>query len=112
MQMRSIFFSLPFLSAGLLLSLHSISQTLLPPNQPEQDACNAISLCGGTFFTPYSYQGQGLVNDLTETPCGLGEDNSMWMKISIASAGSLVFNIIPKDTVDDYDFAVLDITHV
>jgi len=61
----------------LSLPYLSFSQTVLPPDQPEQDACNALPLCGGKFFTPYSYQGQGLVNDLIQTPCGDGEDNSM-----------------------------------
>ena len=80
-------------------------KVLLPPNQPEQDACHALSLCGGKFFTPYSYQGIGRVSDLTNSPCGGGEDNSMWIKITIKTAGQVAFQIIPKDTADDYDFA-------
>jgi len=83
---------------------------VLPPNQPEQDACHALTLCGGKFFTPYSYSGTGRNLDLNSTPCGSGEDNSMWLKVVIATAGDLVFRIIPKDTLDDYDFAVLDAT--
>ena len=96
----------------LSLPYLSFSQTVLPADQPEQDACNALPLCGGKFFTPYSYQGQGLVNDLTQTPCGDGEDNSMWLKFSVVNAGQVVFQIIPLDTSDDYDFAVLDVTDV
>ncbi len=111
MTKKTFLLIIPVLAACLLSTLHGFSQILLPPDQPEQDACNAINLCGGTFFTPYSYQGQGLVNDLTETPCESGEDNSMWMKITIATAGKLAFSIIPKDTLDDYDFAVVDVTH-
>ena len=101
--------------SGLSISLPSFSQTLLPPDQPEQDACHALPLCGGQFFTPFSYQGTGLVLDLNQTPCddvaGGGEDNSMWIKVTVAGAGVLAFNIIPKDTGDDYDFAVLDVTN-
>jgi gliding motility-associated-like protein len=111
MTKRIIFFWIPLLAACLSMSFRSFSQTVLAPNQPEQDACHALSLCGGTFSTPYSYQGQGLVADLTESGCGGGEDNSMWLKVTIATAGKLAFSIIPKDTADDYDFAVLDITH-
>jgi gliding motility-associated-like protein len=96
----------------LSLPYLSFSQTVLPPDQPEQDACNALPLCGGKFFTPYSYQGQGLVNDLIQTPCGDGEDNSMWLKFTVVNAGQVVFQIIPLDTSDDYDFAVLDVTDV
>ena len=95
----------------LSLPYLSFSQTVLPADQPEQDACNALPLCGGKFFTPYSYQGTGLVNDLTQTPCGDGEDNSMWLKFSVVNAGQVVFQIIPLDTSDDYDFAVLDVTN-
>ncbi len=102
--------SLSVMTGCLLVSLYSFTQNLLPPNQPEQDACHALSLCGGMFSTPYSYQGVGLVADLTSTPCGSGEANSVWMKITIAADGVLVFNIIPIDTSDDYDFAVLEIT--
>lgn len=94
------------------VSVSAFSQNVLPPGQPEQDACHALSLCGGKFYTPYSYQGTGLVSDLTSTPCGgQGEGNSMWLKITVATQGLIAFSIIPNDTTDDYDFAVLDITN-
>lgn len=82
----------------------------LPGNQPEQDACNALILCGNTFTTPYSYQGIGRVNDLRTTPCGAGEDHAMWMKLTVSTPGRIVFSIIPASPQDDYDFAVLNIT--
>lgn len=87
---------------------------LLPPDQPEQDACNALALCGNTFYTPYSYSGAGRKLDLASTPCfpstGGGEINSVWFKLTIDAPGKLAFKIIPVDVNDDYDFAVLDIT--
>jgi gliding motility-associated-like protein len=95
-------------AAYLALPFFSSAQRVLPPNQPEQDACHALSLCGGKFFTPYSYSGTGRNIDLASTPCGSGEDNSMWLKVVIATPGNMVFRIIPADTLDDYDFAVLD----
>ncbi len=85
---------------------------LLPPNQPEQDACNALGICGTTFSTPYSYQGVGLVNDLTQTPCGSGEGNSVWLKLQVSASGTIVFKIIPLDPIDDYDFSVVNATNV
>src|SRR5580704_10257868 len=95
----------------LLLPGNLSAQLPLPPNQPEQDACHALALCGGKFSVPYSYQGTGLVPDLTQTPCGgVGEYNSVWIKVTIASAGMLAFQIIPVDSFVDYDFAVLDVT--
>jgi gliding motility-associated-like protein len=98
--------------ACLSLPYGAFSQNILPPNQPEQDACNALPLCGGTFTQPYSYQGTGTVVSLDETPCwSPAEFNVMWMKVQIANAGSLSFKIIPVDSLDDYDFAVLDVTN-
>src|SRR3954452_4418114 len=71
----------------------------LPPNQPEQDACNALSLCGTSFYTPYSYTGRGIKNDLSSTPCyldeGGGEINSVWLRLNIDKDGILVFKIVP-----------------
>jgi gliding motility-associated-like protein len=87
----------------------------LPPNQPEQDACNALVLCGNTFFTPYSYVDTGKVLDLGETPCSVnygGEFNSVWFRVNINTGGKLVFKIIPVDSVNDYDFAVLNVTGI
>ncbi len=86
----------------------------LPPNQPEQDACSALQLCGSSFYTPYSYIGTGKKLDLDSTPCspvsGGGETNSVWLQIRTASAGNVVFTIKPVNPADDYDFAVLNVT--
>ncbi len=95
-----------------LLKAQAIYQ--LPPNQPEQDACNALQLCGGSFYTPYSYTGTGRYLDLDETPCfngpGGGEKNSVWLKIHVLTAGTVVFKLTPVSPDDDYDFAVIDAT--
>lgn len=95
---------------GCLLGLQVRSQYSLPPLQPEQDACTALSLCGNSFFTPYSYQGPGKKEDFFSTPCGGEETNSMWMKLTIASSGKLAFDIVPVSAEDDYDFAVFDVS--
>ncbi len=84
---------------------------LLPPNQPEQNACNALQLCGNSFFTPYSYQGVGTVTDLNTTPCNSGEFNSVWLKLVVSAPGSIVFTITPVVNTDDYDFAIANITN-
>jgi gliding motility-associated-like protein len=100
------------ITACLSLPYVSFSQNVLPPDQPEQDACNALPLCGGKFTSPYSYQGTGTVNDLNTTPCGSGEDNVMFLKVSVVNAGQIIFKIIPQDSTDDYDFAVLNVTGI
>ena len=112
--LQKIFFSLLILAKILCVNNASAQSHLLPPNQPEQDACNALILCGNTFYTPYSYSGAGRRLDLASTPCfpstGGGEINSMWLKIKIDAPGKLAFKIISVDQDDDYDFAVLDAT--
>lgn len=102
------------LTSWILILLISIVPTgyaqLLPPNQPEQDACNALVLCGSSFSSPYSYQGIGSISNLATTPCGSGEDNVVWLKLTVSTTGTMVFNITPVSPQDDYDFAVLDIS--
>ena len=102
------------LLCSLLLSAACVYAQLLPVNQPEQNACTALQLCGNTFFTPYSYQGNGTVNDLATTPCGIGsgENNAVWLKLVVSAPGSIVFSITPVAIADDYDFAVLNATGV
>lgn len=94
---------------GWLQPIKGSGQTL-PPDQPEQDACNALQICGN-FTTPYSYNGEGLTVDLTTTPCASPEKNSVWFRLDVTSPGIIVFKIVPFDTLDDYDFAIVDITN-
>lgn len=109
--MNKLFYYLLILFAGLCNLPQVNAQHTLPPNQPEQDACNALQICGN-FYTPYSYQGEGLVQDLPTTPCySTGEQNSVWFRLNVNTSGSIVFKIIPNDTLDDYDFAIVDITN-
>jgi gliding motility-associated-like protein len=100
----------------LLFNIRSFSQNVLAPYQPEQDACNALRLCGGVFFAPYSYQGVGKKTDIMSTPCNPShngaEYNSVWIRVSIATSGVLAFSIIPIDTLDDYGFAIFDATNI
>ncbi|MFT4062380.1 MAG: gliding motility-associated C-terminal domain-containing protein [Edaphocola sp.] len=93
----------------LVLGNQSFAQ-LLPAGQPEQDACNALVICGNGFTSPYSYQGYGQTDDLPNTPCGAGESNSVWLRLNIITAGTIVFTISPLDLQDDYDWAVLNVT--
>lgn len=96
----------------LLLSSTVAWAQLLPPNQLEQDACTPIILCGETFTSPYSYQGVGTTNNLTTTPCSGGENNAVWLRLNITGPGIIVFEIIPLNNADDYDFAVVNATGV
>lgn len=106
---KNRFFAFIFL-LGTFFSVNGFSQ-LLPPNQPEQDACNALILCGTSFTSPYGYQGVGLVNDLTATPCAGGEGNTMWLRLNVNTPGIIVFTIAPITVTDDYDMAVINMTN-
>ena len=103
---------LPLLFMVLLFFFNEkIHAQVLPPLQSEQDACNALQLCGNTFYTPYSYQGYGNVLDLFTSPCGAGEMNSVWFKLNINTSGTILFTITPVSPLDDYDFVVANITN-
>jgi gliding motility-associated-like protein len=85
----------------------------LPPGQPEQEACTALRLCGGSFSTPYSYQGYGKVKEALQGDPMLGggchsENNSVWFRIDVVTPGAIVFKITPRNPADDYDFTVWD----
>lgn len=97
-----------FLTVLLILMVLQTQAQLLPYNQPEQNACGALMICGNGFFSPYSYQGEGAAPDMPSTPCNGGENNSMWLKLVITSPGVLVFTITPQLITDDYDFAVIN----
>lgn len=101
-----------FLLSLLLIGLQAKAQNTLPPNQPEQSSCDPLIICDYTFTSPYSYQGLGTRNDLTNTPCSGGEANSVWLKISVNTPGIIVFTVTPLVATDDYDMAVLDVTNV
>lgn len=86
----------------------------LPINQPEQNACGAIVVCADSFVAPRNYIGRGTKDDITTNACSgpllPAESHSMWLKLKIASSGSLIFTIRPIMRYDDFDFAVYDIT--
>jgi len=83
----------------------------LPPYRAEQDACGALEVCGTHFTTQFSYIGNGFVDDLTSSPCGSGESNSVWLRLNVSDSGSLVFTVTPNDFQDDYDWVVVDISN-
>ena len=77
---------------------------LCAQNQPN-DCVNAITVCGNGAFESNA-TGIGAIQEVSG--CGGFEHNSIWLKINIARAGSLGFNLIPNDPniAVDYDFWV------
>lgn len=100
----------------ILACANILDAQTLPPNRAEQDACGALVICGNSFTTQYSYDGNGYVNDLPNTPCSApgsstaGEDNAVWLRLNIITGGDILFTVSPLDPNDDYDWAVVNIT--
>ena len=77
-------------------------------SQQSNDCENAIVVCGNTTILSNS-SGFGIQElDRETNSCGSEEVNSLWLRIRIATGGSLAFNLSP-DNVDievDYDFFI------
>lgn len=78
---------------------------------PEQDCIGAIPVCQTVFVQSQSYQGAGVINDISAGSSCLGneENNSVWYTFTITVAGVLEFSIVPQ-AGDDYDFALFNLT--
>lgn len=104
-------FSYIFFSLLLLHSLPGFAQ--LPPNQPEQDCFGALPICNDIYIQTESYSGAGSnSNEINgANSCMIiGERNSVWYVFTVQSSGSLCFTISPIDSLDDYDWAVYNLT--
>ena len=101
------------LRAYLVLVL-AVSVGFAQAQAPEQDCVNAIAVCQNSFSQQNSYSGAG--NNATEinpnNSClGGGELNSVWYTMTIQSDGFLNFSITPNNPLDDYDWAVYNLSN-
>lgn len=85
----------------LLFFLFCISQIFYS----QADCSTALSVCGNSSIT-YSPTGIGNVNESLGGCLTTGEHNSIWYKLTIATGGTLTFNLVPNDPDADYDWAV------
>lgn len=85
----------------LLLILFFISQTFFS----QEDCATALTVCGNSNIT-YSPSGIGAVNENLGGCLTTGEHNSIWYKITIATGGTLTFDLVPTDPDADYDWAI------
>ncbi|MDQ0595459.1 gliding motility-associated-like protein [Chryseobacterium ginsenosidimutans] len=85
----------------LLLFLLLLSGTLFS----QADCSTALTVCGNSNIT-YSPSGIGAVNESLGGCLVSGEHNSIWYKITIATGGTLTFDLTPSDPDADYDWAV------
>ncbi|AZA82338.1 chromophore lyase [Chryseobacterium lactis] len=74
----------------------------------QQDCVTALAVCGNSNIT-YSPNGYGDVKELVNSGSCIdftGEHNSIWYKITIATGGTLTFDLIPNNQDADYDWAI------
>ncbi|MCE3075577.1 T9SS type B sorting domain-containing protein [Chryseobacterium gwangjuense] len=85
----------------LLLFLLLLSQVYFS----QADCSTALSVCGNSSIT-YSPTGIGAVNETLGGCLTTGEHNSIWYKLTIATSGTLTFDLVPNDPGADYDWAI------
>lgn len=69
----------------------------------QEDCSSAITVCGNSNIN-YTPSGIGNINE-DVGGCLSGEHHSVWYKFTIATSGTLTFNLVPTGPVD-YDWAI------
>lgn len=79
----------------------------------DQDCLGAIPICQPVYHEDSSYTGSGNYTNEIDTliSCLANEDNSVWYIFTAQTSGMLSFIITPEDTLDDWDWAVYDLTN-
>lgn len=75
----------------------------------QNDCTDAITVCGNSGFQGLSVSGYGNVNEFSfSNSCMQRENNSIWLKLSIKTAGTLGFILKPDSTNlnEDFDFII------
>src|SRR5690606_10516698 len=70
----------------------------------QEDCISAITVCGNSNIN-YTPAGIGNVNENLRGCLSTGEHHSVWYKFTIATSGTLTFNLTPTGPVD-YDWAI------
>lgn len=74
----------------------------------QADCATALAVCGNSNIT-YNPTGYGNIKEMVNSGTCIdfsGEHNSIWYKITIATGGTLTFDLVPNDQDADYDWAV------
>lgn len=69
----------------------------------QNDCVDALVVCGDTSFNNVAVNGPGAVQEVNS--CSGEESNSIWIKLNIATSGTLEFTVIPQnpDIQEDFD---------
>ena len=70
----------------------------------QNDCVDAIIVCGTTGFEGLSATGVGIQELNGSNNCGSSENNSIWLKLSIDTGGTLGFTLTPENSSIDVDF--------
>lgn len=70
----------------------------------QNDCTDAIVVCGNSGFQGLTATGFGTQELTGLTTCSSQENNSIWLKLSINSSGTLGFTLIPESTNINVDF--------
>lgn len=74
----------------------------------QNDCVDAITVCGNMGYQGLTATGIGTQELLNNNNCGSFENNSLWLKLSINTGGTLGFTLIPgsSNIVIDFDFFI------
>jgi len=72
----------------------------------QNDCVDAILICGNANLSGLTASGIGVQEISPGNACGLGENNSLWLKIKINTGGTLGFTLTPQspNLIEDLDF--------
>ena len=72
----------------------------------QNDCIDAIVVCGNTGFGGLTATGVGIQELSPLSVCSSEENNSIWLKLSIETSGTLAFTLTPEsdDINEDFDF--------
>jgi gliding motility-associated-like protein len=102
-----IWFRYVLIFASLLFTSKIFSQ--VPTNL---DCLGAISVCQSTYVQNNSFTNEGNypaeINGVIS--CLGGENNGAWYTLTVQNTGDLAFTINPNSNLDDYDWAVYNLT--
>ncbi|MDC9721849.1 MAG: hypothetical protein PSN34_03635, partial [Urechidicola sp.] len=97
-----------------LTILFLVLSSVFTYSQSPNDIDGATAICGDIDFT-YTPTGPGVDDFLTNAnptclPTDPVESQSIWLRLTFDTGGSLEFTLIPNNNTDDYDWALFDIT--
>jgi len=74
----------------------------------QNDCVNALIACGNSDYTGLNASGVGVQELSGSNTCGSQENNSIWLRISINTGGTLGFTLRPesRSILEDFDFFV------